>query len=270
MPHINCNNVSLYYTDEGNGEACILFSHGLLMNSEMFRDQINYFKSRYRCIAYDHRGQGQSEVAESGYDMDTLYLDAAALIEKLQLGAVHFVGLSMGGFIGMRLAARKPELIKSLVLLDTSADAEPNKLKYNALNLIFKVAGVKPIRKNILNIMFGQTFLNDPEKRERLMYWDQHLSQLKKSITRSVRGVIDRQSVYEEIKGIKLRTLVVVGEEDVATVVDKSQRIHKQIDGSVFEIIPHAGHSSSIENPEALNKVLDSFFLHQQDTDNLI
>jgi 3-oxoadipate enol-lactonase len=264
MPHINCNNVSLYYTDEGSGEETILFSHGLLMNNEMFRAQIDHLKSRYRCISYDHRGQGQSEVTKSGYDMDSLFLDAAALIENLHLGAVHFVGLSMGGFIGMRLAARKPELIKSLVLMDTSADAEPNKLKYAALNLIFKVAGAKPISKNIMKIMFGKTFLSDPEREEERNYYVHQLIQLKKSITRSVSGVIDRPAIFDEIKGIEKPTLILVGDEDVATVVNKSQRIHKQIDGSVFEVIPFAGHSSCIENPDAVNSALERFLSHQK------
>jgi 3-oxoadipate enol-lactonase len=264
MPHINCNNVSLYYTDEGSGEETIVFSHGLLMNNEMFRAQINHLKSRYRCISYDHRGQGQSEVTKSGYDMDSLFLDAAALIENLQLGAVHFVGLSMGGFIGMRLASRKPELIKSLVLMDTSADAEPNKINYTALNLIFTIAGAKPIRKNIMHILFGKTFMLDPERADERNYYENNFVQLKKSITRSVKGVINRPSVFEEIKGIEKPTLVLVGEEDVATVSDKALRIHKQINGSVFEIIPKAGHSSTIENPDAVNRILESFLAHQK------
>ena len=149
MPHINCNNSSLYYVDEGSGAETIVFSHGLLFSHEMFRKQIDHFKSRYRCIAYDHRGQGQSEATKTGYDMDSLFLDAVALIENLQLGSVHFVGLSMGGFVGMRLAARKPDLVKSLTLMETSAETEVNKLKYSVLNLIFKVAGSKQsIRKS--------------------------------------------------------------------------------------------------------------------------
>lgn len=259
MPYINCNNASLFYTDEGGGEETILFSHGLLFSHEMFRAQIDFFKPRYRCIAYDHRGQGQSEVTKTGYDMDALFLDAAMLIENLQLGSVHFVGLSMGGFVGMRLAARKPHLIKKLVLMDTSADEEVNKLKYNALNLIFRIAGSAPVQKRIMNILFGKTFLSDPTRVEEMRYWETHILALKKSITKAVKGVIDRKSVYEEIRGIKKQTLVLVGDEDVATVPEKARRIHKQINGSVLEIIPGAGHSSSIEQAGEVNKLLYSF-----------
>jgi len=259
MPHINCNNASLYYIDEGNGSETIVFSHGLLMSSEMFRAQIDHFKSRYRCIAYDHRGQGQSEVTENGYDLDSLYLDAAALIENLQLGAIHFVGLSMGGFIGMRLAARKPHVLKSLTLMDTSADEEPYKFKYKILNLIFGLAGSKPIINKIMPILFGTTFLEDPEREAERTYWKNHILQLKKSITRSVKGVINRNGVYTELKDIALPSLIIVGDEDVATVPEKAKRIHKQINGSVLEIIEGAGHSSSIEQPGRVNKVLETF-----------
>ncbi len=249
----------MYYIDEGSGTETIVFSHGLLLSGEMFRAQIDHFKSRYRCIAYDHRGQGQSEVTESGYDMDSLYLDAVALIENLQLGPVHFVGLSMGGFIGMRLAARKPSLLKSVTLMDTSADVEPNKFKYKILNLIFGVAGSKPIINKIMPILFGKTFLENPDRAEECFYWRQHILKLRKSITRSVEGVINRNEVYHELKDIALPTLIIVGDEDVATIPEKAKRIHKQINGSVLEIIEGAGHSSSIEQPEKVNKVLETF-----------
>ena len=90
----------------------------------MFAAQVAEFSKQYRVIAYDHRGQGSSEVG-GPYDMDTVAADAAELIRTLVGGPVHFIGLSMGGFVGMRLAARHPELVKSLVLLETSANAEP-------------------------------------------------------------------------------------------------------------------------------------------------
>lgn len=262
MPHINCNNASLFYIDEGAGDETIVFSHGLLFSHEMFRAQIDFFKSQYRCVAFDHRGQGQSEITQSGYDMESLYLDAAALIENLQLGPVHFVGLSMGGFVGMRLAARKPHLIKSLILMETSADGEVNKLKYSALNLIFKVAGSKPIYKKIMNILFGKTFITDPQRAEERVFWENKMMTLPKTVTRAVNGVINRSSVFGEISSIQKPTLVIVGEEDVATTPEKAQRIHKQINGSVLEIIPGAGHSSTIEKPDEVNYILEKFLSH--------
>jgi len=57
--------------------------------------------------------------------MENLYSDAVGFIEALDCAPCHFVGLSTGGFIGLRIGIRRPDLVKSLVLMDTSADDEP-------------------------------------------------------------------------------------------------------------------------------------------------
>ena len=125
MPTLRLNGAEIYYEDHGAGAETIVFAHGLLWSGRMFDDQVRALKDRYRCITFDFRGQGQSEVTPSGYDMDTLSEDAAALIETLGCAPCHFLGLSMGGFIGQRLALHHAHLIKSLMLLETSADPEP-------------------------------------------------------------------------------------------------------------------------------------------------
>jgi pimeloyl-ACP methyl ester carboxylesterase len=83
-----------------------------------------------------------------------------------------------------------------------------------------------------------------------------------KTVTRAVSGVISRNGVFEEIKFIEKPTLIVVGDEDVATTPEKAQRIHKQINGSVLEIISGAGHSSTIEKPDEVNNILEKFLSH--------
>ena len=80
MPTRMINGAQIHYEDVGTGPETIVFSHGLLMSGEMFEAQAQALSGRYRCISYDHRGQARSEVAKSGYDMDSLTSDAAALI----------------------------------------------------------------------------------------------------------------------------------------------------------------------------------------------
>src|SRR5687767_2024240 len=101
MPHMTINGVSLYYEEQGAGPEAIVFAHGCLLNCRMFDGQVAALKERYRCIRFDFRGQGQSEVTRSGYDMDTLTEDAVALIGQLGCAPCHFLGFSMGGFVGM-------------------------------------------------------------------------------------------------------------------------------------------------------------------------
>jgi 3-oxoadipate enol-lactonase len=259
MPHIRCNNALLYYTDEGSGKGTIVFSHGLLMSSEMFRAQIEHFKSRYRCIAYDHRGQGRSEVTETGYDLEQLTQDAVAFIEALDVGAVHFVGLSMGGFIGMRLASRRPELLKSLTLMCTSADTESNRLKYSLMTLVFQLGGRKLIHKRLMKVLFGKTFLSDPGRQSEKERWSQHLLHLPTTISKSVSAVIHRSGVADELSTIELPVLILAGEEDMAIPVEKARSLHERITGSVLHIIPGSGHSITIEQPDVVNRLMEEF-----------
>lgn len=259
MPYITCNQSRIFYEESGSGSETIIFSHGLLFDHRMWDAQVAYFQNNYRCIVYDHRGQGKSEVTGSE-DMDTLYEDAAFLIETVNQGKpVHFVGLSMGGFVGMRLAARKPHLLKTLTLLDTSAAPEPNKFKYQLLNIIFKLGGAPLIINKIIAILFGKSTLSDPSRKEIIRLWTSEIQAYPSTISKAVDGVIHRKGVVDELHQILLPTLIAVGEEDVATIPAKSEQIHLAIKGSKFIIIPRAGHSSCIEQPATLNKIIHDF-----------
>ena len=224
----------------------------------MFEAQVAELSKSYRVISYDHRGQGKSEV-KGPYDMDTVAADAAALIQNLVDGPVHFIGLSMGGFVGMRLAARHPELIKSLVLLETSANAEPleNLPQYKVLNGIVRWIGIiPPIANKVMKIMFANSWLQNSANRDSIRRWKKELSSNKKSITGPVEGVIYRKGVEEELGNISCPTMVIVGDEDVATTPEKAAFIQKGIKGATLEFITGAGHSSCIEKPQEINRLL--------------
>src|SRR5688500_13116308 len=115
MPHLNVKGANLYYEDSGNGPETIVFAHGWILNCRMFDEQIAALRNRYRCVSFDFRGHGQSEVARSGCDMDSLAEETTALIGMLNCAPCHFVGFSMGGFVGMRLAANHPDVLRSLI-----------------------------------------------------------------------------------------------------------------------------------------------------------
>jgi 3-oxoadipate enol-lactonase len=263
MPQITINGVEYHYTDTQHGEETIFFAHGLLWSGFMFHKQEAFLKDKYRVITYDHRGQGKTQASADGYDMDTLYEDAVALIEKLCPNQkVYFAGLSMGGFVGMRVAARRPDLLKSLILMETSADAEqPDNIpKYKQLNFVMKWIGTWAVVNKVMPIMFGQKFLNDPSRIEEKKVWEEQMK-LGKSpgINKAVAGVIERDSIYEEIKKISVPTLIIVGTQDVATTPAKAERIHAQIAGSQIVYIDGGGHTSSIEEPEQVNKAIGDF-----------
>ena len=262
MPKLQVNNADIYYEDQGAGADTIVFVHGLLWSGRMFDDQVQALKDRYRCITIDLRGQGQSEVTQTGYDIDTLSEDVAAIIEALELNPCHFLGLSMGGFIGLRLAIRRPNLLKSLMLLETSADPEPkeNIGQYRLLNLVARWFGLGIVATRVMPIMFGEKFLNDPLRKNQKGKWQERMiANHRIGITRAVKGVITRSGVYDQIDKISVPTLIIVGDQDTATPLEKSKRMCARIQGAELVVIPGAGHTSTVEEPEAVNHAIDGF-----------
>jgi 3-oxoadipate enol-lactonase len=265
MPTLHVNGATLWYEEHGAGPETVVFAHGLLWSGRMFDAQVAELADRFRCVTFDFRGQGKSEVTAGGYDMDTLSDDAAALIEALGCAPCHFVGLSMGGFIGMRLAARRPELVRSLVLIETSADPEPaaNVPRYRLLGGIVRVLGTLGMRlvmPRVMRIMFGRTFLEGPAREaDRRVWRERGMANRPRGIVRALDGVIERKPIYNELGKIALPTLVMVGDEDVATVPAKAERIHAAIAGSRLVVIPGAGHTSSVEQPDVVNAALEGF-----------
>lgn len=261
---LTLDDTTLHYDDTGpasSGET-IVFSHGLLWSGAMFAAQVEALRDRYRCISYDHRGQGRSDDVECrNIDLGTVTADAITVVERVARAPVHFVGLSMGGFVGMRIAARRPQLLRSLTLIETSADPEPdaNVLRYRALNLVAQTLGVKVVASQVMPIMFGKTFLTDPARAAEREAWRARLASNRRSIYRAVNGVIERESVFPELGRIVAPTLVMVGEEDVATVPAKAERIARAIAGAELVRIPHAGHSSAIEAPARVSQALEHF-----------
>lgn len=260
MPTIRVNGATLYYEETGAGPETLVFTHGLLMNGRMFDAQVAALSDRYRCVTFDFRGQGQSEVTRDGYDMDALTLDAAALIEALGYAPCHFAGLSMGGFVGMRLAARHPHLLRSLILLDTSAEPEPNAVRYRLFEVMARVLGVSAVVDRVMPLLFGQTFLSDPTRATERVQWRTRIAANdRRGAMRAAEGVITRRPVTGEITAITHPTLIVVGDQDVATVPQRAQRIQALIPGSRLMVIPDAGHSSTIEAPEAVTAAIEAF-----------
>ena len=259
MPYADLNGARIHYTDTGGMGDTIVFAHGLLFSGAMFDAQIAHFRGKYRCITFDHRGQGHSGVPDDGYDMDTLAEDAAALIKQLGLGPCHFVGLSMGGFVGMRLAARHPDLLKSLTLLDTSADPEPpeNIPNYRLLNFVARWIGLGAVIGRIMPILFGQTFLKDPARDAEKKSWAKAIvGNDRIGITRAVSGVITRDGCADLLDQIKMPVGIGVGAEDLATMPPSSEAIQAAITGSQLTVFDGAGHSASIEAPDQVNTLI--------------
>lgn len=267
MPTTTIDGVPIAYTDTGvppgrPDAPTVVFGHGLLFGGWMFGPQIEALRERYRCVSIDWRGQGGTPATADGYDMDTLTADAVGLLRALDLGLVHWVGLSMGGFVGLRLAARHGALLRSLTLLDTSAGAEEAAKigEYKRLALALRWFGVRPIRGLIAAHLFGPSIRADRARRPVIDEWAARLARCDRAgVRRAVLGVADRASVEDEISAIAMPTLVAVGTDDRATPPARSRRIADLVPGALCHLIADCGHTSTLEQPAAVTAMLIRF-----------
>ncbi len=263
MPKLDINGVQYNYIDRGAGDQVIFWGHGLMYNWHSFEPQIDHFVAQgYRCIAIDWRGQG--ETAGGGdaadYSMYRLGDDALALLQGLGVQRCHWVGLSMGGMVALRLYPRHPELFQSLVLIDTSAADAPDLLPgYTQMAETYRaVGGVPPLLEALDNVFYTPAF---PQRSPDVVeYWHAYWrSADRESMYKAVMPVIDRDDVTDTIDAISAPTLIIVGEADNATPPPYSEVLNSRIKNSQLVRIPEAGHMSSVEQPAAVTAAIDSF-----------
>ena len=263
MPQIRVNNVDLFYEESGAGSKVMLFSHGYLMDHTMYNAQIEEFKEQFRCIAYDQRGHGRSEAITGSYDLDALVNDAIALIEALEIGPVHFVGMSTGGFVGLRLALHRPELLKSLILIDTSADAESKEKlsQYNLLLRTVNLVGWRPVIGRVMPILFYEVFLKDARRQDEVKQWRKIITGHNvKAVTAFAHAIFGRDSVVNQLENIKTPTVVIVGKHDAATPATYAQTMADKIHDARLRVIPDAGHTAVVERPQAVTNAMRGFY----------
>jgi len=263
MPHLPTDDgASLHYIERGAGDETVVFSHSYLADHRHFEPQIEALAQRYRVIAYDHRGHGQSAKSGAPITIDRITDDGIAVLEAIGGGPVHWVGLSTGGFVGMRIALRRPELLRSLVLMDTSAGAEPllARARYTAMLAIVTRVGIRPVLAPTMKAMFGPSFLADPNRAAERAVWIERFSANDfTAISAFGHAIFGRGDLTADVQAIDTPTLVIVGEHDRATTPDKSIRLTATIPGARMAVIPRAGHLCTVEEPALVTEALEAF-----------
>jgi len=259
MPYTKINSTNLYFEEEGKGKETLVFGHSMLFNLRMFDSQVAFLKNNYRCVRFDFKGHGKSESTLTGYDLDSLAKDIVEFIKLRDCRQCHFIGFSMGGMVSLRIAIKYPELIKSLILIDTSSEPEPahKMLKNKAMLFIAKYIGLKPITNQVMSLFFGSDFLKDPKRSTLREKWRNYfISNNRAGIVKAGKGVLFRKGISDKISQIKHPTTILVGANDELTDLSKANILHAGIENSSLEIIPRAGHMSPVEEPDIVNRII--------------
>jgi 3-oxoadipate enol-lactonase len=257
MPTATVNGSEYYYDEKGSGFP-IVFGNSLLFDRRMWDQQVETLSSRYRCITYDFLGHGGSSVGAEGYSLEDEAENLHALMERWGASPAHMVGLSMGGMVDMRLALAHPEDVRSLALLDTSAEEEvaERRPQYEAMAAAARVNGPESVVDAVVPFMFSTGF---QQSQPVAAFKQQFIASNVDGVERATQAVARRTSVLDKISQIKVPTLVIVGSDDISTTPDKAQRIAGGIAGARLETIAGSGHLTAIEQPERISQLLSEF-----------
>jgi 3-oxoadipate enol-lactonase len=259
---IDVDGARLYYEIHGDRgddrRPWLIFSHSLACSTGMWAPQIAEFSPRYRILAFDTRGHGQSDAPPGPYTMDQLAADLHSLLRFLQISKAHFVGLSMGGMIGQTYALAHPDVFTSLTLADTTSRWPPEAREVFAERARTALAqGMDPLVEATLGRWFTPPFhRSNPEDVARVR------DMIRATPVAGYVGCSDaipRIDTTARLREIRCPILVIVGKDDPGTPVPMSRAIHENAPGSELVIIESAAHLSNIEQTLVFNTALARF-----------
>src|SRR5580658_10133840 len=123
VPYTELHGERIYYEDSGGAGPAVVFSHGFLLDHEMFAPQLEALSGAYRCISWDERGHGASTARKEFTYYDSA-ADLVALLDLLGIEQATLCGMSQGGFISLRAAIVAPQRVRALALIDTQSGLE--------------------------------------------------------------------------------------------------------------------------------------------------
>lgn len=236
----------------------VVLSHALGVDLTMWDELAAVLAPAHPVLRYDQRGHGGSEVPAGPYTMDQLVGDAAEVLRAWGRGPVVFVGLSMGGMVGQGLGVRYPQLLRGLVLANTTAQypaaAQP---VWQQRIAAVAAGGVAAVVDGVIERwLTAATRAARPELaaavRERLLSCD---ARGYAACCHAVAAV----DWLDRLGEVRCPTLVIAGGEDQGATPAMGQAIAERIGGARFEVIAGAAHLSVAERPREFAELVQGF-----------
>jgi len=258
--HKLSNGVTVSYHDSGSGMP-ILFLHSFGHNKNLWFPQLTHFLERgFRVLAPDMPGHGDSSYDPTCHGVDRMAQSYAELLDSLRIRRAILIGISMGGYIALRMWARRPDLIAAMVLSNTKAE------KDSAEIVARRRAQIESIRSNGLEhfVNTGAPKRLSPVTLERRPWVLDTIRLLNFTVPAEVNAATLEAMARKEddtkiLPTIDVPVLVTSGRDDTFIPEQSPGNLHKAIKGSKFHEIAGTGHVSSLEAPTEYNRLVEEF-----------
>jgi pimeloyl-ACP methyl ester carboxylesterase len=254
---VRANGLEVAYERAGAGPP-LVFVHGAAADSRMWQPQLEALADEFTVVAWDEPGAGRSSDVPSAFDLADYADSLAAVVEDLDLGPVHLLGLSWGGTVALELYRRRPELVASLILADTYAGWKGS---LPAEEVEARVAGLKyllSLSADEFNPQLPGLFAGDPPA---------EFIPVLEAIGRDVRPqsmgtalmVMAEADQRDVLPQITVPTLLIWGELDARSPLYVAEQFEQAIPDAALTVIAGAGHVSNLERPEEFNRAVREF-----------
>jgi len=255
------NGVTLAYDDHGAGWP-LIFLHAFPLQRSMWGGEMAALlpQGRYRLVALDWRGFGESEIVGDVSTMELFADDVAGLMDTLGMQDAILCGLSMGGYAAFTFLRKYPRRLKGLILADTRPGADASEARANRENVarLAETEGTGAIADlQLPRLISEETRLYHPDVEARLRQMID--SATPQGIAAAARGMALRADSSDLLADISVPTLVIVGEQDAITPPAVAQEYAARIPNAQLIAIPHAGHLSNLEQPGAFLQAIGGF-----------
>lgn len=232
---VELNGAKIYYEEYGKGEPLLLI-HGNGGSIESMGNQIDYFKSKYRVIAVDSRGQGKSELKTDSLTYVQITKDMEGLVNHLKLDSISIIGWSDGGIVGLQMGISGKSKIKKIVAM--GANLRPDSTAINS----WATNDVQNLKKMIVSKI---------KEKDTSENWD---------LQKQLAGLLLYQPTIatKDLSKIKAKVLVIAGDKDVIK-NEHSVEIFENIPKAQLCIMPGETHFAPASSPEVFNAIANKF-----------
>ncbi len=272
------SNISLYYEVIGNAEGTPLvvanggpgFDHTYLHLS----DALDRMSKTRRIVVYDQRGNGRSSAIKPGVSctLRDQIEDLEALRAHIGAERIDLLGHSWGGFLVMAYAARYPQHIQHLLIVDSAApkwsdtvflfkDVFPEGVEHEDAANFASQMGNQNAAKSALRDYLSMLFYS-PEKRDAALAKMADVDE-NREVNQSIGRDLQRFDLNPELPKFRFPTIVMTGRYDMNVAPTVAYKIHKAITGSQFVVFDRSGHMPFYEEPDKFVETVQSFLSGQ-------
>jgi 3-oxoadipate enol-lactonase len=257
---LTTNGASLHCIVSGQDSGpWVTLAHGIATDLTLWHDVAAILGRTCRVLSYDARGHGLSEAPVGPYSLEMLGDDAIGLLDQLDIRRTHFVGLSLGGMVGLRLALDHPDRLSSLACCDARASApEEYKNNWRQRQAAVREGGMETMVEPSMGRWFAPGYRTRQPERAREVE-----AMVRNTAPDGYRGcaaALEHLDYGPRIASITVPTLYLVGAHDQGAPPATMRAMHEATPASRYVEIADAGHLSCVEQPDAVAEALLTFF----------